>query len=102
VTAGKIHRSMDSLSTGTVLSSRVSMTSGSSVDGDGPLTARELDVLRLVAAGEPSRVVAAKLGLTEATVKRHLYNIYRKLEVRNRVEATNWYLSYRRRPRRPR
>jgi DNA-binding NarL/FixJ family response regulator len=60
------------------------------------LTRRELDVLHLVANGEPSRVVADELHLSEATVKRHLYNIYRKLEVRNRVEAANWYLSRRR------
>ena len=60
------------------------------------LTRRELDVLHLVAKGEPSRVVADELHVTEATVKRHLYNIYRKLSVRNRVEATNWYLSRRR------
>jgi two-component system nitrate/nitrite response regulator NarL len=61
------------------------------------LTPRELDVLHLVAKGEPSRVVADELHVTEATVKRHLYNIYRKLDVRNRVEATNWYLTRRRR-----
>lgn len=58
------------------------------------LTRRELDVLRLVATGEPSRGVAESLQLSEATVKSHLYNIYRKLRVRNRVEAANWYLNH--------
>jgi DNA-binding NarL/FixJ family response regulator len=67
-----------------------------------PLSPRELEVLRLVAAGAPSRVVAAELRVAESTVKRHLYNIYRKLEVRNRVEATNWYLRRSRTSRRSR
>jgi DNA-binding NarL/FixJ family response regulator len=57
-----------------------------------PLTPRELEVLGLVATGLRSRVVAARLGLREATVRRHLYNIYRKLGVANRVAATTWYL----------
>lgn len=64
----------------------------------GPLTPRELDVLELVSAGERSRDVAARLGLREATVKRHLYSIYRKLGVTNRVGATAWYLQHYRQP----
>jgi DNA-binding NarL/FixJ family response regulator len=57
-----------------------------------PLTPRELEVLGLVATGLRSRVVATRLGMREATVRRHLYNVYRKLGVANRVAATTWYL----------
>ena len=60
------------------------------------LTSRELDVLALVAAGERSREIASRLGVTEATVKRHLYNLYRKLNVTNRVGATMWYVEHHR------
>jgi DNA-binding NarL/FixJ family response regulator len=60
------------------------------------LTARELDVLALVAAGKRSRDVAGQLGVSEATVKRHLYNVYRKLNVANRVGATMWYVEHHR------
>lgn len=62
-------------------------------DAQSPLTPRELEVLELVASGLRSRVIARELGVTEATVNRHLSNIYRRLGVRNRVEATNWFLT---------
>jgi DNA-binding CsgD family transcriptional regulator len=61
----------------------------------GPLTAREMEVLSLVAEGQRSRTVASVLGLSEATVKHHLYRIYRKLGVPNRVGATRWYVTQR-------
>lgn len=51
-----------------------------------PLTPREEEVARLVAAGVTNREVAARLFLSPKTVERHLVNIFRKLEVRNRTE----------------
>lgn len=54
------------------------------------LSARELEVLRLVAAGSTNSDIARKLWVTEQTVKFHLSNIYRKLEVGNRTEASNY------------
>ncbi|MBN6042179.1 response regulator transcription factor [Amycolatopsis sp. 195334CR] len=54
-----------------------------------PLSARELEVLRLVAAGSTNREAAAKLFITEATVKSHLLNIYGKLDVSDRAAAVN-------------
>jgi Bacterial regulatory proteins, luxR family len=42
-------------------------------------------VLATVASGKRSRAVASELGVTEATVKTHLYSVYRKLGVSNRV-----------------
>jgi DNA-binding CsgD family transcriptional regulator len=54
----------------------------------GGLTARELQVLRLVAAGRTNRAIAADLFLSERTVDRHLSNIYTKLGVSSRAAAT--------------
>jgi DNA-binding NarL/FixJ family response regulator len=51
------------------------------------LTARELEVLRLVAEALSNAQVAARLFITEATVKRHLTNIYAKLDAVSRVDA---------------
>ncbi|MER6512863.1 response regulator transcription factor [Nonomuraea sp. NPDC001636] len=53
----------------------------------GPLSQRELEVLRLVAAGHSNRKAAARLFITEATVKTHLLNIYAKLDVNDRASA---------------
>jgi two-component system NarL family response regulator len=54
-----------------------------------PLTARELDVLRLLAAGKANKEIAAALFITEATVKAHVANVYGKLGVQSRTEAVN-------------
>jgi DNA-binding NarL/FixJ family response regulator len=52
-----------------------------------PLSQRELEVLELVAAGTTNREAAAKLFISEATVKTHLLNIYAKLGVSDRAAA---------------
>jgi LuxR family maltose regulon positive regulatory protein len=52
-----------------------------------PLTERELDVLRALAAGQSNRAIAQQLYLSIATVKVHLKHIYRKLGVSSRTEA---------------
>jgi DNA-binding NarL/FixJ family response regulator len=54
------------------------------------LTRRELEILRLVAEGRSNAQVAGLLWVTEQTVKFHLANIYRKLAVANRTEASRW------------
>jgi DNA-binding NarL/FixJ family response regulator len=54
------------------------------------LTRRELEILRLVAEGHSNSQLARMLWVTEQTVKFHLSNIYRKLEVANRTEASRW------------
>jgi ATP/maltotriose-dependent transcriptional regulator MalT len=51
------------------------------------LSARELQVLRLVAEGATNREAAKQLFISEATVKTHLLHIYAKLEVRDRASA---------------
>ena len=54
------------------------------------LTRRELEILRLVADGHSNGHLAKMLWVTEQTVKFHLSNIYRKLHVANRTEASRW------------
>jgi pimeloyl-ACP methyl ester carboxylesterase/DNA-binding CsgD family transcriptional regulator len=58
------------------------------VDGDSPLTARETEVLRLVASGLSNREIASSLVLSEHTVHRHVANILRKLAQSSRAAAT--------------
>jgi DNA-binding CsgD family transcriptional regulator len=54
------------------------------------LTPRELQVLRLVAAGKTNAAVAAELFLSARTVERHLSNIFTKLDLSTRTAATAW------------
>ena len=54
----------------------------------GGLTAREVEVLRLVAAGMSNRAIAADLVLSEKTVARHVSNILAKLGLPSRSAAT--------------
>jgi DNA-binding NarL/FixJ family response regulator len=54
---------------------------------DDPLTPREIDVLRLVAGGNANKQIAAKLSLTEETVKSHMRNILGKLGANDRTHA---------------
>jgi DNA-binding NarL/FixJ family response regulator len=54
------------------------------------LTRREIEILQLVAEGHSNAGVAKMLWVTEQTVKFHLSNIYRKLGVANRTEASRW------------
>lgn len=51
------------------------------------LTARQQELLRRVARGETNRQVARDLGISEGTVRKHLENIYARLDVHSRVEA---------------
>jgi DNA-binding NarL/FixJ family response regulator len=60
------------------------------VEDEPGLTRRELEILRLVAEGHSNAQLARMLWVTEQTVKFHLSNIYRKLEVANRTEASRW------------
>ena len=52
------------------------------------LTAREVEVLRLVAAGRSNRQIAEELIISEHTVARHLQNMFTKLGVSSRAAAT--------------
>jgi DNA-binding NarL/FixJ family response regulator len=61
------------------------------IDADDlPLTRREFEILQLVASGSTNRAIARRLWVTEQTVKFHLRNIYRKLDVTNRTQASHF------------
>lgn len=53
------------------------------------LTARQVQIAMLVAAGKQSKQVAKELGLSRYTVESHLKNIYGKLQIHSRTELTN-------------
>jgi DNA-binding NarL/FixJ family response regulator len=54
------------------------------------LTSREREILQLLAEGHSNAQLARMLWVSHETIKFHLSNIYDKLEVRNRTEATRW------------
>lgn len=54
------------------------------------LSAREKEVLALLATGASNEAIATALFISKHTVRTHLYNIYRKIKVNNRMQATLW------------
>lgn len=54
------------------------------------LTKRERQILKLINDGATNADIATGLDVSEHTVKSHLYNVYKKIGVRNRLEASNW------------
>jgi DNA-binding NarL/FixJ family response regulator len=54
------------------------------------LTSRELDVLRLVAAGKPNKQIATELTISERTARTHVSRILRKLRLTSRTQAALW------------
>jgi len=66
--------------------SRAAPTRGS-VELETPLSMRELEVLRLVAAGASNKEIASTLVIAEGTVKNHLTSILSKLQARDRMQA---------------
>lgn len=61
---------------------------GASIDRPWGLSAREIEVLRMVAGGKTNREIAAELVISEKTASRHLENIFRKIDVSSRAAAT--------------
>ena len=63
---------------------------GRRIDPIAELTSRELDVLRLVAAGKPNKEIATELAISERTVRTHVSRILRKLRLSSRTQAALW------------
>ena len=59
-----------------------------------PLSERETEVLKLVAAGKANRDIASDLSVSENTIKFHLKNILQKLSVANRIEAVTYAIQH--------
>ncbi|MBP2237487.1 DNA-binding NarL/FixJ family response regulator [Sinorhizobium kostiense] len=62
--------------------------------GNGVLTTREIQILDLICMGTQNKIIADRLGLSENTVKVHVRNIYKKMNVRNRTEAASHYFRH--------
>jgi DNA-binding NarL/FixJ family response regulator len=69
---------------------RVLLDSQRAAAGAPALTAREREVLGLVAAGDANKQIARKLGITERTVKSHLTSIFATIGVTSRTQAALW------------
>lgn len=54
------------------------------------ITQRELEIIGLLGSGASNNQIAERLFVSEYTVKSHLYNIFRKINVTNRMQAVNW------------
>ncbi|MFA0810976.1 helix-turn-helix transcriptional regulator [Microbulbifer epialgicus] len=54
------------------------------------LTRREQEILNQLTGGESNSDIATRLHLSEHTVKNHMYKIFRKIGVKNRLQASNW------------
>ncbi|WP_445001025.1 LuxR C-terminal-related transcriptional regulator [Halomonas mongoliensis] len=54
------------------------------------LTQRELEIIGLLGSGSSNIQIADRLFVSEHTVKSHLYNIFKKIDVHNRTQAVNW------------
>jgi DNA-binding NarL/FixJ family response regulator len=63
---------------------------GRGIERISELTSRELDVLRLVAAGKPNKQIAAELAISERTARTHVSRILRKLHLSSRTQAALW------------
>ena len=57
------------------------------------LTAREKQILGMIAVGNSNKLIANALGITDATVKVHVKNLMKKMHFRSRVEAAVWAVS---------
>jgi DNA-binding CsgD family transcriptional regulator len=71
----------------------VALSTASLPDVHGPLTGREVEVLRLIAAGKTNRTIASELAISEKTVARHVSNILTKLDLPSRSAATAYAYS---------
>lgn len=54
------------------------------------LTDRELEVLKVMATGAKNSEIASSLNLSPHTIKTHIYNIFKKINASNRLQAVNW------------
>jgi DNA-binding NarL/FixJ family response regulator len=82
--------SYEELSAATDLARLDALGRGEGLPGAHGLTARELEVLRMVAAGRRNKAIAAELVVSVRTVDRHASNIFAKLGVSSRAAATTY------------
>jgi DNA-binding CsgD family transcriptional regulator len=83
--AGRIFRELGAFPD---LERLLALSKGDTTPNEGGLTDREVEVIALVATGRTNRAIAAKLGISEKTVARHVSNIFAKLGLSSRAAAT--------------
>ena len=66
----------------------------SSNPGVSRLTNREKQVLSCIASGYSSQAIADELNISMHSIKNHIYNLYKKINVHNRLQATLWAAKY--------
>ena len=59
----------------------------------GGLTVRETEILNALALGIPNETIAKKFCISPHTVKTHIYHIFRKIDVKNRIQAARWAMN---------
>ncbi len=82
-----LHHLLDEAARGTLKAS-TGPTPAGSVEGVSPLTSQELKVLQLLVAGYTNKQISAELSISLNTVKYHLKNVYGKMGVTNRTQAS--------------
>jgi PAS domain S-box-containing protein len=90
---GTVHLFRDITATRKILDTvREQAASSAQVKGNAAcgLTKREIEILRLIAAGANTKVLAEQLKLSPATIRNHAQNIFTKLDVHSRLEAVAW------------
>jgi PAS domain S-box-containing protein len=73
-----------------IVQERMASAAPSNGNGASGLTKREIEILRLMAAGANTKVLAERLNVSPATVRNHAQNIFAKLDVHSRLEAVAW------------
>ncbi len=90
VAAGRL----DPIATDAVLAAAGHRVSRTRAGGPAGLTARESDVLALLALGMPNKGIARELGISPKTVSNHIEHVYSKLGVSNRAGAAMYAMQY--------
>ncbi len=70
--------------------SRTSLQYSKRANTNSPLSEREIEILSLTSLGASNKKIAERLNVSPHTIKSHLYNIYKKLNVPNRLQAILW------------
>ena len=85
---------LDQLSASAVANADLQITGKLAGAAPAGLTRRELEVLRMIAAGNTNREIAERLVLSPLTVTRHISNIYAKIDARGRADATSFAIQH--------